>query len=90
MGWDIGIDAQNGSWAAVSNAAFVGNRIGFRFDSNKSTFSNPTYENVVFAENETGLQVVNVPSNTTLNFFGTVFDNNETDVDDPKGLVQLS
>ena len=32
----------------------------------------------------------NVPADTALNFTGTVFDNNETDVDDPKGLVQLS
>ena len=90
QGWDVGIDMEDGAWVSVSNAAFVGNQVGFLFNSHSCTFSNPNYENVVFAENDIGLQIKSVPKDIGLNFIGTVFDGNETDVDDPKGLVQLS
>lgn len=88
-GWDIGVDAQNGSWISLTNDAFIGNGIGFRFDSGSATFSNPTYENVVFAENTLGMQILQVPGDNTLRFVNPIFDANETDYEDPKGLVKI-
>ena len=89
-GWDIGVDAQEGAWVSINNCAMVGNGTGFRFDSHLSTFSNETYENVVFAENGIGMQICNVPGNATLQFYGTVFDANTVDLEDPKGRVNLN
>ena len=89
-GWDVGVDVQNGGWASVNNAAFVGNGIGLRFDSRSSTYANPTYENVVFAENETGMEIRHVPGDRQLEFFNPVFDNNQTDYYDPDGHVVIS
>lgn len=89
-GWDIGVDAREGSWVSINNCAMVGNKTGFRFNSQSASFSNEIYENVVFAENEIGMQIQNVPGNRTLQFYGTVFDANATDLEDPKGLVKLN
>jgi len=88
-GWDTGLDVQSGGWASVSNAAFVGNKTGFRFNSDTSSYSNPSYENLVFAENELGLQIVQIPGSATLYLKGTVFDANGKDMDDPDGYVRL-
>ena len=74
----------------MNNAAFVGNGIGLRFDSRSSTYANPTYENVVFAENETGMEIRHIPGDRQLNFINPVFDNNQTDYYDPDGHVVIS
>ena len=89
-GWDIGIDAAQGSWVSVNSSAFVGNKVGFRINSEKSTDSNPVYEKVALAENEIGLQVIKVPGDTPLTFTETILDNNQTDAEDPAGLVTIS
>ena len=89
-GWDIGVDVNNGGWISVRNSAFVGNGTGLRFDSESSTYASPNYENVVFAENETGMDIMHVPGDRELNFINPVFDNNQTDFTDPGGRVKIS
>ncbi len=86
-GWDVGFDVRDGGWASVNNAAFVGNKIGFRIDSHTSTYFNPNYENVVFAENELGLQIISTPADRKLNLINPVFDANKQDMDDLKEMV---
>ena len=88
-GWDVGVEAGEGAWVSMGNCSMVGNGVGFRFDSNKATYANAIYENIVFAENETGMQILDVPGDTALHFYGAVFDANTTDMEDPKGLVNL-
>ena len=86
--WDVGVDVQDGGWASIQNAAFVGNGTGFRFDSKECTYSNPDYENLVFAENELGLDIRNVPGGMQLTLIDPVFDANVEDFSDPKGLLK--
>ena len=89
-GWDVGVDVRNGGWVSASDTSFAKNGTGFRFDSLESTYSNPTYENLVFTENETGMEVRNIPGDGELNLFGAVFDSNKTDLEDPDGRVILA
>ena len=89
IGWDTGLEVDDGGWASVNNAAFIGNHTGFRFNSKKSSYVNPRYENVVFAENDTGLEIINVPGDYELSFINPVFDGNKTDITDPAGLVKI-
>ncbi len=88
-GWDLGVYAQDGAWVSMNNVAFVGNDTGFCFDSEGSTYSNPIYENIVFAENATGMEIRQVPGNYTLKFSDPVFDGNETDYVDLTGLITI-
>ena len=87
-GWDVGVDVQEGGWASIQNAAFVGNGTGLLFDSQESSFTNPNYENLVFAENKLGLDIRNVPGDIQLKLINPVFDTNVEDFSDPKGLLK--
>ena len=88
QGWEIGADAQEGSWINMAACDFMENGIGFRFNSTTSSCSCETYENMVFSGNETGVQVLNIPHNGPISFVNCLFEDNITDIEDPKGLVK--
>jgi hypothetical protein len=89
-GWDVGVDVRVGGWVSASETSFVKNGTGFRIDSTESSYFNPAYENLVFTENETGMEVRNIPNDGELDLYGTVFDSNKTDLEDPDGRVILA
>ena len=89
-GWDIGADAQNGSWISLTNCIFEDNRIGFRFNSSLASFSNPYYEGLAFRNNGIGIQLLMVPGNKTMTLTGCVFEGNDTDIEDPEGRITQS
>ena len=87
-GWDIGAEALDGSWICMAGCDFVNNGVGFLFNSQNSSGSCSTYENMVFSGNETAVQVRNTPGGDTISFVNCLFEKNQTDVEDPKGLAE--
>ena len=87
-GWDIGVDSREGSWAVLANCEFETNRIGFRFDSMSATCSSQEYTGLLFRDNGIGVQLLHVPGDLPLRFLDCTFDENGTDIEDPKGLAR--
>ena len=88
-GWDIGVDSREGSWAILTNCEFETNGIGFRFDSMSATCSSQEYSGLLFRDNGIGVQLLHVPGDLPLGFTDCTFDENGTDIEDPKGLANV-
>ena len=80
-GWDTGVLAYGTSWANVIGCTFRYNRIGFRFDSSGDYANHSMFNDNVFMGNDVGVQLDNVPTDVTLNFQGSVFQDNGTSLD---------
>ena len=89
FGWDTGVEVKEGGWANLTNAAFVNNGTGFLCNTKSSTFYNGIFENIVFAENNIGLQIVHTPGERSIELVNPVFDGNKTDYDDPNGILKI-
>ncbi len=88
-GFDDGVRAEDGSWVSLEQCSFIKNRTGFLFDSYRSSATNLVYSDNLFQENETAVKLVNVPTTGTLQFISCRFEDNQTDLDDPKGYAQI-
>ena len=84
-GWEIGANAQQGSWIAAFGTTFEENGIGLQFDSISSSMVYPTYEFDSFLNNGTAVSLLRVPQTQELSFPGCVFSGNETDFYNPAG-----
>ena len=80
-GWDVGVDARDGSWVAAFDCEFIANGVGFRFNSGRSTLSSPTYSGDRFVGNGIGFQILKTPSRVVLSFPGCTFERNSKDID---------
>ena len=57
--------------------------IGFRYNTNSYYSFKTAFPDSVVEENGIGVQFLNIPGSTLLDFVGTVFENNTTDIDNP-------
>lgn len=80
FGWDTAVYGQEGSWPMLSGVEFRDNQTAFLFDSSHATCSNTGYEENVFENNGTAVQLENVPGQGTLEFTGCRFEGNENDL----------
>lgn len=88
-GFDTGISALDGSWTYIDNCSFIRNKIGFLFDSARATSSSSDFPHNIFRENETAVKLKKVPGDMPILFTDCTFENNQTDIDDPKGLASI-
>ncbi len=82
-GYDIGADVEDGGMIGVEACTFRQNGIGFRYNTNSYYSFKTAFPNSVVEDNGIGVQFLNIPGNTLLDFVGTVFSNNTTDIDNP-------
>ena len=67
----------------VEACTFRQNGIGFRYNTNSYYSFKTAFPDSVVEDNGIGVQFLNIPGNTLLDFVGTVFSNNTTDIDNP-------
>ena len=82
-GYDIGADVEDGGMIGVEACTFRQNGIGFRYNTNSYYSFKTAFPDSVVEDNGIGVQFLNIPGNTLLDFVGTVFSNNTTDIDNP-------
>ena len=79
-GWDTGVLAYGNSWANVIGCTFRNNSIGFHFDSTGEYANHSMFNDNLFEDNGTAVQLDNVPTDVALNFMGSVFRDNGQDI----------
>ena len=82
-GYDIGAAVENGGMIGVEACTFRNNKIGFSYDTLSYSFSKDGFPDCRIEGNDVGIQFVNLPGAMPLDFFGTVFSGNGTDIDNP-------
>ena len=82
-GYDIGAAVENGGMIGVEACTFRNNKIGFSYDTLRYSFSKDGFPDCRIEGNDVGVQFVNLPGAMPLDFFGTVFSGNGTDIDNP-------
>ena len=84
-GWDTGVLCAGESWGNVISCTFTGNGVGFHFNSAGDKANHSMYNDNLFRDNGTAVLLEQVPTDLTLNFRGSVFEGNGTDIDDRCG-----
>ena len=79
-GWDTAVLAYGTSWANVIGCTFQKNGIGFHFDSTGEYANHSMFNDNLFEDNDTAVQLDNVPTDVALNFQGSVFRGNGQDI----------
>lgn len=80
-GWDTAALAQNGAWINAMDCTFTNNKTALKFNTSMSYGSAPNYPGNVFSGNGTAVSIVSLPGNETLDFAGSTFSGNDTDID---------
>ena len=80
-GWDTGVLCGGESWGNVIGCTFEGNGVGFRFDSVGDSAAHSLYNDNVFRNNGTAVLLEEVPTDITLDFRGSRFAGNGTDIE---------
>lgn len=80
-GWRTGLLAFGDSWVGFLACRFEDNEIGFHFNCAEGSPNRTVYNNNDFRNNGTAVLLEQVPTDTTLNFQGSVFEDNGTDID---------
>ena len=79
-GWDVGIDAVEGSWPIIELCSFDDNKIGFRFNSESCTTSSDGCYATEFRNNDIGAYLIKVPGDMDFTFPECTFEGNGEDV----------
>lgn len=91
-GWETGFLAEDHAWINADETAFVDNTVGMCFNAQDTPMvSDNFYNNDTFQGNETAVLLERVSGDAPLNFPGTRFTGNGTDIDNRCGQeVDLS
>ena len=82
-GYDIGAAVENGGMIGVEACTFRSNKIAFCYDTSSYFFFKSGFPNCTIADNGIGIQFVNLPGASPLDFGDTVFSGNGIDIDNP-------
>lgn len=80
-GWETGVLAYSQGWINLNECRVAGNQVGFHFNSTGGTPSDSIYENNEFTDNSTAVLLESVPTDVALDFVGSRFTGNGTDID---------
>lgn len=90
-GWKTGVLGYGTSWVNVIDCLFKNNEVGFHFNSTGQSASHSLYNDNLFCYNGTAVLLEQVPTDMALNFVGSEFRDNGTDIDNRCGhAVDLS
>lgn len=84
-GWDTAVLAYGAAWVNVIECNVRDNKIGFHFNSEGNSANHSLYNDNVFENNGTAVLLESVPTDLTLQFPGTVFRGNGTDINNRCG-----
>lgn len=79
--WETGALSSGTAWVNVVNCRFTDNDVGFCFDSEGGIVSDTMFNDNLFADNRTAVLLERVPTDVTMDFRGSRFSGNETDID---------
>jgi hypothetical protein len=79
-GWEVGVDAQEGSWPIIENSTFEKNEIGLRFNSSSASSSSDGCYATQFIDNGIGAHLIRVPEDWEFGFPNCTFEGNGEDV----------
>ena len=82
-GYDIGAAVEDGGMIGVEACTFRNNRIAFSYDTLHYSSFKPGFPDCMVEDNGIGIRFVNLPGAMPLDFSGTVFSGNGTDIDNP-------
>ena len=80
-GWDTAAIAQDGAWISARDSSFTNNGVGLKFNSTMSYGTAPDYVNNIFTGNKVAVCIDALPGEEILDFAGSTFSGNETDID---------
>ena len=80
-GWETGVLAHTNAWVKADECVFEDNAVGFCFDAGHGSPSDSRYVNNLFRNNGTAVLLEQVPNDAALQFPGTRFQDNGTDID---------
>lgn len=90
-GWKTGVLGYGTAWVNVIDCLFEDNEVGFHFNSTGQSASHDLYNDNCFRRNGTAVLLEQVPTDMALDFVGSEFADNGTDVDNRCGhAVDLS
>ena len=84
-GWDIAAIAQDGAWVSASDCSFTNNGTALKFNTSMAYGSNPSYLNNTFTGNGVAVSIDRLPGSEVLNFAGSIFSENGTDIENKAG-----
>ena len=84
-GWDIAAIAQDGAWVSASDCSFTNNGTALKFNTSMAYGSNPSYLNNTFTGNGVAVSIDRLPGSEVLNFAGSTFSENGTDIENKAG-----
>ena len=79
--WKTGVLGYGDVWVNVIGCLFAENKTGFYFNSNGTYVTHTMFNDNTFVKNDTAVLLEEVPSDETLNFQGSRFAGNGTDID---------
>ena len=82
-GYDIGAAVKEGGMIGVEACTFRNNGIAFSYDTLSYSFFKTGFPDCTIEGNDIGIQFVNLPGATPLDFGGTVFSGNRIDIENP-------
>lgn len=82
-GWDVGAMTQDGGMICLENCEFRNNGIGFKYDSADFSSFKETFPGCMIADNDIGVQFACLGGTAAIDFAGSVFSGNGTDIDNP-------
>ena len=80
-GWDTAALAQNGAWVNASACTFTNNNTALIFNTSSAYGTAPSYLNNTFTGNGTAVCIDSLPGSEVLDFAGSIFSGNDTDID---------
>ena len=90
-GWKTGVLGYGTAWVNIIDCLFEDNEVGFHFNSTGQSASHSLYNDNRFRHNGIAVLLEQVPTDMALDFVGSEFMENETDVDNRCGhSVDLS
>ena len=80
-GWKTGVLGYGYAWVNVIGCTFQDNEVGFHFNSDGGYVSHTMFNDNSFLNNGTAVVLERVPTDVALNFQGSLFAGNGTDID---------
>lgn len=80
-GWKTAVLGYGDAWVNVIKCSFEDNHVGFHFNSEGNSVSHTQFNENLFLNNDTAVLLECVPTDVTLNFWGSIFSGNELDID---------
>ena len=82
-GYDVGAAVKEGGMIGVEACTFRNNKIAFSYDTLSYFFFKTGFPDCIIEDNDIGIQFINLPGASPLDFCGTVFSGNGIDIDNP-------